>query len=398
MDFRWYCARVVPTGTVVLKSGKERKVRNNYPWIQRGEVVRTEGRLEDGSLARLVSEEGEFLAVGTWNSGSRFRFRVLSKTDEPIDEAHFHNKFLEARQLRERVVTGTNAFRLVYSEADQLPGLIIDEYDGHLVVQVRSKGMETLKPVWLPALVEALRPKSVYERSEMAGREEEGLGPYAGQLHGTTPEELEIDESGIKFIVPATGGLKTGFYLDQRCTRRRLAERVKKGDRLLDGFCYTGAFSMYAAQCGATTIGVDIHEGSIGLAARNAALNGLDCAFEQANLFEWLEQEPGELFDWVILDPPAIAKTGAARDSLKWAVWKLAHRAIPHMKPGGRMIACSCSYQLDRKELVETVRLAASDRGVRMFLEDVTFQDLDHPMPIQFPESLYLKCAWLRLG
>jgi 23S rRNA (cytosine1962-C5)-methyltransferase len=177
-----------------------------------------------------------------------------------------------------------------------------------------------------------------------------------------------------------------------------LGERVKKGDRVLDAFCYTGGFSMYAARSGATTLGIDIHPESVGLAKRIAELNGLDCAYEQANVFDWLEREPGELFDWIILDPPAIAKTGAARDSLKWAIWKLAHRAIPHMKPGARMIACSCSYQIDRKELVETIRLAASDRGVRMFLEDVTFQDLDHPMPIQFPESLYLKCAWLRLG
>jgi 23S rRNA (cytosine1962-C5)-methyltransferase len=238
-----------------------------------------------------------------------------------------------------------------------------------LVVQVRSMGMERMKPLWLPALIETTRPKSVFERSEMAGREEEGLGPMAGQLHGETPHEVEIEETGLRYLVSATGGLKTGFYLDQRATRRELERRVKPGQRVLDAFCYR----------------------------RTAELNGATCEFEQANVFDWLEREPGELFDWIVIDPPAISKTAASRDSLKWAVWKLVHRGVPHLKSGGRMIVCSCSYQLDRKELVETARLAASDRSVRMYLEDVTLQDLDHPAPIQFPESLYLKCAWLRL-
>lgn len=385
-------------GTVVLISGKERKVRNNYPWIQRGEIVRTEGEVSEGGLARLVSEEGEFLAVGTWNSSSRFRFRVLSKKDEAIDEAFFASRFRAAAALRESLVEGTNARRLVYSEADLLPGLIIDDYDGHLVVQVRSRGMDVLKPLWLPALIETVRPKSVYERSEMAGREEEGLGPFTGQLHGETPNEVEIEESGLRFIVPVKTGLKTGFYLDQRATRRQLESRIKPGQRVLDAFCYSGAFSLYTARKGATTLGLDISTDAIGVARRNAGLNGLDCAFEAANVFDWLEREPGDRFDWIVLDPPAISKTGATRDSLKWAVWKLAHRSIPHLAPQGRLIACSCSYQLNRRELVETVRLAASDRGVRMFLEDVSYQDLDHPMPIQFPEAMYLKCAWLRLG
>jgi 23S rRNA (cytosine1962-C5)-methyltransferase len=387
-----------PQGTVVLKSGKERKVRNNYPWIQRGEVVRTEGGLHDGALANLFSEEGEFLAVGTWNGQSRFRFRVLSKEHDEIDEAFFQGRFERAIAMRTGLIEDTNARRIVYSEADQLPGLIIDDYDGHLVVQVRSKGMDLLKPVWLPALVAAAKPKSVYERSEMAGREEEGLGPFAGQLYGETPSEIEIVESSLKFIVTATGGLKTGFYLDQRATRREFGRRVKPGQRVLDAFCYTGGFSMYAARAGARTLGLDINSDAIAVAKRTADLNAFSCEFEQANVFDWLERDPGEPFDWVVLDPPAIAKTATARDSLKWAVWKLAHRAIPHMRPGSRMIACSCSYQLDRRELVETLRLAASDRGVRMYLEDVTLQDLDHPAPIQFPESLYLKCAWLRMG
>ena len=377
-----------PTGSVFLKPGKEKKIRNNYPWVQRGEVLPGEGALEDGCLAKLVSSEGQILAVGTWNSQSRFRFRVLSKSEEEIDEAFFEGRFRKAVEMRDALIKGTNARRLVYSEADLLPGLIVDDYDGHIVVQVRSLGMEKLKEVWFPALIKVTNPKSVYERSEMAGREEEGLGPYAGQLYKVTPQEVEIEEDGLKFIVPIISGLKTGFYLDQRKTRRKLARQVLPGQRVLDAFCYTGAFSMHAARAGASAVGVDIHSTAISTAKRTAELNGLSAEFIEANVFDWLEQDGGEKFDWIVLDPPAISKTSANRDSLKWAIWKLAHRAIPLLKPGAHMIVCSCSYQLDRRELVETVRLAAGDRNVRLFLEDVTLQDLDHPAPIQFPESL----------
>ncbi len=388
---------MLPIGTIVLKPGKERKVRNNYPWIQRGEVLRTSGDIKDGTLARLESSEGEFLAIGTWNGKCRFRFRVLTKCDEQINEQFFASRFATAIKQRESLVKETDAKRIVYSEADQLPGLIVDDYAGHLVVQVRSLGMEALKPIWLPALVGASGAKSIYERSDMAGREEEGLPPTTGDLHGATPDEVVIEESGLKFIVPLKSGLKTGFYLDQRNTRRLLAAHVTAGQHVLDAFCYTGAFSCHVAQVGARVKAIDIHAEALGIARRNAKENGLDIDYEEANVFEWLEQEPTQKYDWVILDPPAIAKTSAKRDALKWAVWKLVHRAIPHLASGGRMIVCSCSYQLDQRELTEVCRLAASDRGVRIFLEGMTYQDIDHPAPLQFPESLYLKCAWLRV-
>ncbi|MCH7905003.1 MAG: class I SAM-dependent rRNA methyltransferase [Armatimonadetes bacterium] len=384
--------------TIILKPKKERKVRNFYPWIQRGEVVRVEGDVEDGDLARLVSSTGEFLAVGTYNSQSRFRFRVLSLEEELIDEAFFERRFRSAVTARDLLVAGTNARRIVYSEADRLPGLIIDEYDGHLVVQVRSKGMEKLKSVWLPALVAATGAKSVYEKSEMAGRKEEGLEPTSGQLIGETPDEIEIEEDGLRMTALIKNGLKTGFYLDQRNTRRLFAQRLLEGDRVLDGFCYTGAFSMHAARAGASVVGIDLHEKALATARKDFEANGLSGEFIEANLFEWLEGNEGEKFDWIVLDPPAISKTSKTRDALKWAVWKLVHNALPHLNPGGRIIACSCSYQLIQKELIEICRLAASDRHVRLFLEDMTYQDLDHPAPIQFPEALYLKCAWLRLG
>jgi 23S rRNA (cytosine1962-C5)-methyltransferase len=386
---------------VLLKKGKERKIARFYPWAQRGEC-RADG-LEDGQTARLVDSDGKFLAIGTWNSKSRFQFRVFSLEDEPLDEGFFLKRFRTAVSKRRALgfhgslgpLSSSDACRLVSSEADQVPGLIVDQYGPYLVVQIRSLGMERLRDIWLGPLIEATTCRGVYERSEMAGREEEGLGPRSGPLFGETPEETVITEHGVRHIVPLVHGLKTGFYLDQRETRRQFAERVQPGDKVLDAFCYTGAFAMAAAARGATAYGVDRNPLAIETARRSAELNGLEAVFWEGNAFDSIAGQALGPFDWIVLDPPAIAKTADKRDSLKWAVWRLVHDALPILKPGGTMIVCSCTYQLSLQETIETCRLAAGDRGVRVDLDRVTLQDVDHPAPVWFPEALYLKCVWI---
>ncbi|MGE0001080.1 MAG: class I SAM-dependent rRNA methyltransferase [Fimbriimonadaceae bacterium] len=381
-------------GVVKLKEGKERKVLRGYPWIQRGEC-QARG-VEDGAVANLVTAGGDFLAVGTYNSRSRFRFRVLSLQDETIDAAWFAQRFQRAKDLRSDLGFGTEACRVLYSEADGVPGLIVDRYGPNLVVQVRSLGQERLKDIWLEPLIEVFGAESAVERSEMAGRQEEGLEPYQGVLHGSPPEYAEIVEDGLAYSVPLMGGLKTGHYLDQRRTRNLFGAMVRPKEKVLDAFCYTGGFAMQAARSGASVTALDILPEALDLARKNLATNGLQAQTIEANAFEWLQQTQGAGFDWIVLDPPAIAKTGAKRDSLKWAIWKLVHASLPNLSPGGRLIVCNCSYQLSLHETIETCRLAAGDRGRRLVLERTTMQDTDHPAPIHFPEALYLKCAWLR--
>jgi 23S rRNA (cytosine1962-C5)-methyltransferase len=389
---------MVETGVVRLKPGKERKVRNFYPWIQRGEC-RADG-VEDGAVADLVDQDGKFLARGTYNSQSRFQFRVFDRQQRPIDESWFAERFAACVASRRHWFglgrPETDAFRLIYSEADQVPGLIVDQYGDCLVVQVRSLGMEGLREHWLPALRVASGCASAFERSDMPGREEEGLGPVARPLWGEPPAVVEYQENGLRHLAPIQAGLKTGAYLDQRETRRRFGERVLPGQTVLDACCYTGGFALAAARAGATVYGVDIHQLAIETAREAARLNALEAVFTEANAFEFFESSALGPYDWIVLDPPAIAKTAEKRDSLKWAVWRLVHEALPALKPGGRLIVCGCTYQLGLTELLETCRLAGSDRGRRLTLEDVTYQDLDHPAPIHFPEALYLKCAWLR--
>lgn len=381
-------------GVVRLKEGKERKVLRGYPWVQRGEC-QAHG-VEDGDIASLVTAKGGFLAVGTFNSQSRFRFRVLSLEDETIDSDWFAHRLQRAKDLRSELGLGAEACRVVYSEADGLPGLIVDRYGPNLVVQVRSLGQERLKSVWLNPLIEVFEAESVVERSEMAGRQEEGLEPYSGILHGNPPEYAEIIEDGLGYSVPLLGGLKTGHFLDQRRTRNLFGAMIRPKQRVLDAFCYTGGFAMQAARSGARVTALDILPEALDLARKNLATNGLKAETIEANAFDWLLEAEEGGFDWIVLDPPAIAKTGARRDSLKWAIWKLVHASLPKLNPGGRLIVCNCSYQLSLHETLETCRLAAGDRRRRLFLERTTIQDVDHPAPIHFPEALYLKCAWLR--
>jgi 23S rRNA (cytosine1962-C5)-methyltransferase len=386
-------------GIVKIVGGREKKLQHGYPWVQRGEISEVLGAPTPGALVRVVNFRNETLGIGTYNPQSRFPVRVLTAADEPIDRAFFEQRLERALRHRQRVVQDTNAMRLVFSESDGLPGLIVDQYADYLVVQVRTMGMERLRELWLPTLIEQLEPKGVIERSEMASRAEEGLEPFAGVLHGDAPELIEIEESGLTFLVPTDAGRKTGFYLDQRENRRRLAAQVRPGERVLDLFCYTGAFALYAARAGAHAIGVDILPDAIDLAEVHARRNRLEAHWIVENAFDWLPQaaEQGAQFDWIVLDPPAIAKRQDQKDSLRWAIWKLVYHALPLLSEGGRLVVCSCAYQLSLAEMLDTVRLAATDRTIPLFLEEITFQAPDHPYLLQFPESLYLKCLWARV-
>jgi 23S rRNA (cytosine1962-C5)-methyltransferase len=386
-------------GIVKIVGGREKKLQHGYPWVQRGEISEVLGAPTPGALVRVVNFRNETLGIGTYNPQSRFPVRVLTTADEPIDRAFFEQRLERALRYRQRVVQDTNAMRLVFSESDGLPGLIVDQYADYLVVQVRTLGMERLRELWLPTLIEQLEPKGVIERSEMASRAEEGLEPFAGVLHGDAPELIEIEESGLTFLVPTDAGRKTGFYLDQRENRRRLAAQVRPGERVLDLFCYTGAFALYAARAGAHAVGVDILPDAIDLAEVHARRNRLEAHWIVENAFDWLPQaaEQGAQFDWIVLDPPAIAKRQDQKDSLRWAIWKLVYHALPLLTEGGRLVVCSCAYQLSLAEMLDTVRLAATDRTIPLFLEEITFQAPDHPYLLQFPESLYLKCLWARV-
>jgi len=341
-------------------------------------------------VGELYAHDGSFLGVGTYSPVSRIAFRVFTHERRPLDEAYFKETLERTAFLREGIPS--DAYRVLYSESDQTPGFIVDRYADGLVLQVRTLGAEKLKPELLKALVERFRPAFVYERSDFVGRKDEGLEPFKGLLWGELKNPVLIREHEFTFLVDVERGLKTGFYLDQRENRLYASSLVKEGSRVLDLFCYTGGFSVYCAKRGARVTGVDLNERALELARENARINGVEVEFVKANAFEYLEQDRSS-YDLIIADPPAIAKARKEKESLKWAVWKLAYHAFPRLRRGGRLFICVCSYQLSADELARQVRLAATDRGRKVVLKELRLQPYDHPYLPTFPESLYLKCG-----
>ncbi|MCS7192897.1 MAG: class I SAM-dependent rRNA methyltransferase [Armatimonadetes bacterium] len=381
-----------------LKLGKSSKVQKFYPLIYRDEVADISPSLEDGDLAVLRDDRGKFLAWGTYSAKSHVAFRVLTLQDEPIDRKFFARRFQTAFEQRQNLRAITNAFRLVHAEADFLPGLIVDHYSDILVLQVRTKGMERLKSLWLEPLIELTQPKGVYERSDMEGRREEGLTPFKGLLYGSVPDKIEILEHNLRFLVNVKEGLKTGFYLDQRDNRKLVQSLVQPKERFLDLFAYTGAFSVYAAVKGAECIAIEQHQHLVDLGIEQAKINSVEVNFRCSNVFEELPKlaEEKKQFDFIVIDPPAIAKSEKQLSSLKKAIHRVVKDALKILRDGGRMLVCSCVYHMDWSDLVETVRFAASDMKIPIRLLAQTTQSSDHPIRLHIPESQYLRCLLLQ--
>lgn len=383
---------------VKLKPGKSKKVQKFYPLVYKDEVADVSPSINDGDLVALLDEKGKFLAWGTYSAKSHVAFRTLTLNDEPIDREFFLRRFLSALAQRRHLQTITNAFRLVHAEADFLPGLIVDSYADILVVQVRTKGMERLRSLWLEPLVDLMRPKGVYERSDMEGRREEGLTPFKGLIYGSVPDKVEIVEHGLRFLVDVKQGLKTGFYLDQRDNRKLVQSLVQPGERFLDLFAYTGAFSIYASAKGADCVAIEQHQHLVELGIEQAKLNSVIVNFRCGNVFEELPKlaEEGQKFDFIVIDPPAIAKSEKQLPSLKKAIHRVVKDSLQILRPGGRMLVCSCVYHMDWTDLIETVRFAASDMEVPLRLLAQTTQAGDHPIRLHIPESQYLRCLLLQ--
>ena len=383
---------------VKLKAGKSKKVQKFYPLVYRDEVAEVSPSVEDGDLATLLDERGKFLAWGTFSAKSHVAFRVLTLQDEPVDRDFFANRLQKAFEQRKHLREITNAVRLVHAEADFLPGLIVDRYDEFAVIQVRTKGMERLRNLWFEPLLGLLKPRGVYERSDMEGRKEEGLAPFKGLLYGTVPERIEIVEHGLRFFVDVERGLKTGFYLDQRDNRKLVSELVQPGEQFLDLFAYTGAFSVYAATKGAECTAIEQHKHLVELGLEQAKLNGMKVNFRCGNVFEELPKlgSEGRKFDFIVIDPPAIAKSEKQIASLRKAIHRVVSDSLRVLKPGGRMLVCTCVYHMDWSDLIETVRFAASDLNVPLRILAQTTQATDHPIRLHIPESQYLRCLLLQ--
>ena len=381
----------------VNKRGADR-VRQGHLWIYRSDVVDTAA--EGGSVVRVTDERGNLVGQALFSDASQIALRFLTQSPEEIDREFWRRRIVEAAQRR-NIPPETNAYRLVYSEGDLLPSLIVDRYDDVLVLQTLSQGTDALKPLLTEILIEEFAPRAIVERNDARVRELEGLPLLAGTVYGNAPEELEILQHGLRFFVEPLGGQKTGTFLDQRENRlaARASAQTTNKQRALDCFTFNGAFALHLAQACESVIGIDISADAVSAARRNADLNGLtNVEFRGANVFDALREmeSAGERFDVIVLDPPAFAKN---RASLKPAIRgykEINLRALKLLNPGGVLVTCSCSYHVSEQLFLEIIAGAAIDAHRRVQLLEKRMQATDHPVLLGMPETYYLKSVFIR--
>jgi 23S rRNA (cytosine1962-C5)-methyltransferase len=383
----------------MLRAGSRRRGDGRHPWIYRDQVE--EGVASSGSVVRVVDHEKRQIGFAAYSAESKIALRFLefgSHVTMPTLES-LEQRFFAVARRRAPLVEYTDAMRLVSSEADGLPGVIVDRYGDVVVVQTSTPFAESLLEDlgrWAASLEGVA---AVFARNDISVRRLENLPQECRWLHGTPRDQVVIREGDVEFEVDLVGGQKTGFFLDQRENRRAVAARVREGASVLDAFAYSGGFALHAARAGGNVTAYDDSKGAIEILKRNAARNGLEnVVAERGNSFELLRQlaKDGKTFDVVVLDPPAFAKNKAEREDALRGYREINVRAFKLVNPGGLVVSASCSYQIDEPAFERMLRDAASDAGRTALVEHRGEQDVDHPVLLALPESRYLKCWFLR--
>ncbi|OCX52401.1 pseudouridine synthase [Mucilaginibacter sp. PPCGB 2223] len=385
---------------VILKKGKEKAVLQKHPWVFSGAIERVKGKPANGEIVKLLDAKGTFMAYGFYNDQSRVALRLL-EWDEAvtIDEAWWRSKVAVAVAARQSILEEgiTDTCRLIFSESDYLPGLIVDKYADHLSLQILTSGMEKVKPIIIDELQKLLNPASIFDRSDASSREHEGMAPSFGILAGSQPSELvEVVENGLRYGINIAEGQKSGFYCDQRDNRRVLAHYANNKN-VLDCFCYTGGFTLNCFQNEARSVtSVDSSALAIETLMSNLALNEFDTLEHRAIQSDVNKQlrkfkEDGETFDLIILDPPKYAPSRSALDRAARAYKDLNRLAMLLLTPGGLLATYSCSGAMDMTTFKQILAWAALDAGKEVQFIHQFCQPGDHPVRASFPEGEYLK-------
>lgn len=397
-----------------LKAGKERSLRRRHPWVYDTAVASVKGRPQCGDTVAVLSHDGQWLAWAAYAPDSSLRARCWSFCQGDTIDADWFAAKLRAAVARRRILEAdTNALRLVFGEADGLPGFVADRYADQLVVQLQSAGAWAQRDVLIEALSAATDCPHVFERSDSAARAREGLAPASGLIAGTEPAlRIEVHEQGIRYFVDVYQGHKTGFYIDQRDNRHRLAQLVAQwsaahgeAPRVLNCFCYTGGFSLAAARGlggrGAReVVSIDASAPALALAQENWRLNGLaSCPAQwlQADVFDALRSlhTQGERFDLIVLDPPKFAANHRNVERAARAYKDINLSALRLLAPGGMLLTFSCSGAISVELFQKIVAGAVIDARVDMHLMSRLSAGIDHPLAMTHPEGEYLKGLWL---
>ena len=381
--------------TVVVHARGEDRLRTGHPWIYRSDVVQADA--EPGAIVRVVGPRQRLLGSALYSDQSQITLRMLTRDEAPAGQALIAARLRAALAFRERLQIDATAYRLVHGEADLLPSLVVDRYGDYLVIQTLSQGMDRLLPVVTAELVSLLQPAGILARNDPRVRTLEGLPQTVDVIHGEVRDTVEVREGRVTYEVDLRHGQKTGLFLDQR-ENREAALRYARG-RLLDAFSYNGGFALALAPRCDEVEALDISPDAVARIARNAARNGLvNVTAREVNVFDELRrlERTDHRYDTVVLDPPAFAKNKRALDGAFAGYKEINLRAMRLLAPGGCLVTCSCSYNVDEAMFAQVVHEATIDSRVPMSLVEKRMQGRDHPVLVGVPETHYLKCFILR--
>jgi 23S rRNA (cytosine1962-C5)-methyltransferase len=388
--------------TVHLKAGHVQPIWAGHPWVYAQAIDRVDGGATPGEEVEVVDPRGNLLGRGLYSPGSAIPVRLLVRDGRTrLDAAFFRSQVERALALRASFglpSEQTNGYRLVHAEGDGLPGLIVDRFGDVAVVQLGTVGMKEREALIHEALSVTLSPRAILDRTNPRTAKSEGFEPAAGVVRGQDIRELVLVERGLRFRIPLELGQKTGFYFDQRALRGRI-EQLAHGKRVLDAYCYVGAFALAAARGGAReVVAVDESALAVEVGAECAALNGVAdrVKFSKEDARRALADAKGT-FDLVIADPPRLAPTRGAREQALVAYTKLAENACRATKPGGLVVLCSCSASVDLAALTRALATGATRVNTEAIVLERWFQGADHPVPAAFGEGLYLKALIARV-
>ncbi|HXI24366.1 MAG TPA: class I SAM-dependent rRNA methyltransferase [Pyrinomonadaceae bacterium] len=400
-----------------------KRIRKGHLWVYRSDV-RDAQDIERGAIVSVVDEAKNSVGQAFYSDQSEIALRFLSTSREIIDGDWWRVRLRQCAERRSAIAKETNAYRLVYSEGDLLPSLIVDVYDGHYVLQALSQGTDRLQKEIVELMVEEFKPRSISERNDARVRQFEGLELRKGVVYVSAPgaiaagssdplptgrgtdtlrslsgaEEIEINQNAVRFMVSPLSGQKTGAFLDQR-ENYLAAARVAHG-RALDCFTFNGGFALHLAKSCESVVGIDISQEAVASAQRNAQLNDAsNVEFKTANVFDALREmeADGERFDTIVLDPPAFTKSRATIKSGARGYKEINLRALKLLNPGGLLITCTCSYHISEEMFLGIIADAAVDARRRLQIIEKRGQSSDHPVLLGVPETHYLKCLIARV-
>lgn len=387
------------SASIILQPGREKSLLRHHPWIFASAIAQVKGRTRSGDTVDVYADSGQWLGRGAYSPSSQIRVRIWTfQQQEVIDNGFFSRRIEQALAARQHTIatSKTNAFRLVAGECDGLPGVTIDKYDKVLVCQLLSAGADKHRDKLLWSLKKQFPDCAIYERSDVAVREKEGLAQLAQELHGDIPDEVIISENGINILVDVKRGHKTGFYLDQR-DNRAIAATYSRDNHVLNCFCYTGTFGSYALASGASRVtNIDVSDLALATAKRNVEINGLDsqrCDFINKDVFQALRDYRSEQqhFDQIILDPPKFVDSKASLNRACRGYKDINMLAMQIIKPGGILCTFSCSGLMPADLFQKVVADAALDAGRSVQILQRLSQASDHPVASNYPEGYYLK-------